>query len=99
MEFVETSVFTRQIAVLLGDDDYRALQALLSANPGAGNLIRGGGGLRKVRIGVGARGKRGGARVIYYWAVRKHQILFLLPTRRMNGTISRPGRRHYWPRR
>jgi hypothetical protein len=49
----------------------------LAANPETGTLIRGGGGVRKVRIAVGARGKRGGARVIYYWAVRRNVILLL----------------------
>lgn len=42
-----------------------------------GPLIRGGGGVRKVRVAVGSRGKSGGARVIYYWAVRKDVILLL----------------------
>ena len=37
----------------------------------------GGGGIRKIRVAVGSRGKRGGARVIYYWAVRKDVILLL----------------------
>ena len=36
-----------------------------------------GGGIRKIRVGVGSRGKRGGARVIYYWAVRRDLILLL----------------------
>ena len=42
-----------------------------------GALIRGGGGIRKTRVAVGSRGKSGGARVIYYWAVRKDLILLL----------------------
>ena len=33
--------------------------------------------IRKIRVAVGSRGKRGGARVIYYWAVRKDLILLL----------------------
>lgn len=33
--------------------------------------------MRKIRIAVESRGKRGGARVIYYWAVRRHVILLL----------------------
>ena len=49
----------------------------LPENPGIGDRIKGGGGLRKVRVGVGSRGKRGGARVIYYWAVRRDLILLL----------------------
>jgi hypothetical protein len=77
MELVETSIFTRQIEELLSDDEYRRFQLELVANPETGSLIRGGGGIRKVRVAVGARGKRGGARVIYYWAVRKEMILLL----------------------
>ena len=47
------------------------------ANPGLGAVIKGGGGIRKIRVAVGSRGKRGGARVIYYWALRKDLILLL----------------------
>jgi hypothetical protein len=74
---METSIFTRQIRALLSDDDYGVFQPRLAANPGLGALIKGGGGIRKIRVAVGSRGKRGGARVIYYWAVRKSLILLL----------------------
>jgi hypothetical protein len=77
LEIIETSVFTRQITALLSDDEYRRLQSGLAANPAVGALIRGGGGIRKVRVAVGGRGKSGGARVIYYWAVRRDVILML----------------------
>jgi hypothetical protein len=77
VELIETSTFTRQITALLSDEEYGAFQARLAANPGLGALIQGGGGIRKTRVGVGSRGKRGGARVIYYWAVRKDLILLL----------------------
>jgi hypothetical protein len=77
LELVETSAFTRQITSLLTDDEYRRFQLQLVANPAAGALIRGGGGIRKTRVSVGGRGKSGGARVIYYWAVRKDLILLL----------------------
>ena len=77
MELIETSTFTRQITALLGDEDYAAFQSRLTANPGLGARIKGGGGIRKIRVAVGSRGKRGGARVIYYWAVRKDLILLL----------------------
>jgi len=40
-------------------------------------LIQGGGGLRKIRWHVGGKGKRGGVRVIYYWAVNREKILML----------------------
>ncbi len=72
MELVETSVFTKQIATLLDEDEYRRFQSRLAANPQLGPLIKGGGGIRKVRVAIGSRGKRSGARVIYYWAARKN---------------------------
>jgi mRNA-degrading endonuclease RelE of RelBE toxin-antitoxin system len=77
VELIETSIFTKQVAALLSDDAYRAFQNRIAANPEIGALIRGGGGVRKVRIAVGSRGKSGGARVIYYWAVRQNVILLL----------------------
>jgi hypothetical protein len=52
-------------------------QSRLAANPHLGVLIKGGGGIRKVRVAVGSRGKSGGARVIYYWAIRRDVILLL----------------------
>lgn len=39
----------------------------LAYNPTAGDLIQGSGGVRKLRWGVEGRGKRGGARVIYFY--------------------------------
>lgn len=48
------------------------------ANPGAGKVIRGSGGIRKMRWAVRGKGKRGGLRVIYYWVTSDEQILLLL---------------------
>jgi len=76
--FLETPVFTRQIRELVEDDQYRELQSILVARPDAGDLISRSGGLRKIRIAASGRGKRGGARVIYYWVVAKDQIFLLL---------------------
>jgi mRNA-degrading endonuclease RelE of RelBE toxin-antitoxin system len=67
MVFIETSVFTREIRRLLPDDEYRMLQTALMLRPDAGDVIRGGGGLRKVRWKLPGRGKQGALRVIYYW--------------------------------
>ena len=77
MELIETSTFTRQITSLLSDEEYGGFQSRIAAHPELGALIRGGGGIRKVRVAVGLRGKSGGARVIYYWAVRRDLILLL----------------------
>ena len=75
VELIETSAFTRQIAALLSDEDYGAFQSRLAANPGLGALIKGGGGIRKIRVAARSRGKRGGARVIYYWAFRRDLLV------------------------
>jgi hypothetical protein len=82
VELIETSVFTRQITALLNDEEYGDFQTRIAANPELGALIKGGGGIREVRVGVGSRGKSGGARVIYYWAVRKEVILLLYAYRK-----------------
>lgn len=67
MLFIETSIFTQEIKKLLPDDEYRQLQELLLLRPKAGNLIKGSGGLRKIRWNAPGMGKRGGLRLIYYW--------------------------------
>jgi mRNA-degrading endonuclease RelE of RelBE toxin-antitoxin system len=78
MVIIETTVFTRQVLELLSEDDYRRLQLFLVDRPDAGDLIKGSGGLRKIRWAVVGRGIRSGVRVIYYWAVPQEQILLLL---------------------
>ena len=78
MVFVEFPNFTKQVKELLDDEDYRRLQAALIANPELGDLIRGTGGLRKARWSAKGRGKRGGVRVIYYWIMRRYQVLMLV---------------------
>jgi hypothetical protein len=68
MRFIETPVFTRVITSLLDDDDYRRLQMALMLRSEQGSLIRGSGGLRKVRWARPGGGKSGGLRVIYFWS-------------------------------
>ena len=68
---------TSQVIGLLADDEYRALQASLILRPEQGAVIRGSGGLRKVRWGARGAGKRGGIRVIYYWFLPGETFLML----------------------
>jgi hypothetical protein len=49
VELIETSIFTRQINALLSDEEYCGFQSRIAANPELGVLIKGGGGIRKVR--------------------------------------------------
>ena len=74
---VEVRGFTARFCDLLPDEEYRLLQLELIRDPEAGRVIPGTGGLRKLRWAVGGRGKRGGARVIYFWH-RKSQHLLML---------------------
>jgi hypothetical protein len=73
MVFVELPVFIRCAASLFNDEDLAKLQNLLLENPIAGDLIPGDKGLRKLRVAQPGRGKRGGARVIYYHWVSQDQ--------------------------
>ena len=77
MLFIETSLFTAQLARFLSDEEYRQFQTYLMARPDAGDVIRGSGGIRKVRWGARGRGKSGGVRVIYYWVTTAAQIYLL----------------------
>ncbi len=77
MVIVETRPFTVRIRELLSDEEYRLLQNALVGRPEAGVLIRGTGGLRKIRWQGSGRGKRGGIRVIYYWHPVREQLLML----------------------
>lgn len=77
MEFIETPTFTRLLTALLSDDEYLGLQNVLLDDPSRGSLIKGGGGIRKLRHALTGRGKSGGIRVIYYW-IRDDQQIFML---------------------
>lgn len=73
MVFVELPIFIRCAQELFSDDDLHELQMILLENPAAGDLIPGGRGLRKLRAPLSGRGKRGGARMIYYHRVSHDQ--------------------------
>jgi hypothetical protein len=78
MLFIETPTFTRLISSLLEDDDYSKLQEELVKRPDAGDLVKDGGGIRKLRWKRAGTGKSGGIRVIYYWITEDEQILLLV---------------------
>lgn len=78
MVFVETPAFCRWREENLDDERFRALQNVLIINPRVGELMQGTGGLRKLRIGLPGRGKRGSARVIYYWWAAEDRFYLLM---------------------
>jgi len=77
MIFVELTPFIAFRAEHWRDEDLRGLQDFLLASPDAGDVIPGGSGLRKLRWSAQGRGKRGGARVIYYRHVPGERIYLI----------------------
>jgi hypothetical protein len=74
---VETSTFRRTAERLLSEIQILELIVYLSANPGAGVLIKGTAGIRKLRWATSGRGKSGGVRVIYYFHNRGMPLYLL----------------------
>jgi hypothetical protein len=64
---VETDEFLAATRKLMDDGERTELVGYLAYNPTAGVVIPGTGGVRKLRWGLEGRGKRGGARVIFFY--------------------------------
>lgn len=77
MLFVELTPFIAFRAEHWTDEELRALQNHLLENPDSGDVIRGSSGLRKLRWAASGRGKRGGARVIYYHYVSAQRLYLI----------------------
>ena len=75
--FIESSCFGRVRAAYLDDDEYAALQRFMIQSPEAGNLVRGSGGVRKLRWRRRGAGKRGGLRVMYFVRYRPNEFWML----------------------
>jgi len=78
LEFVLLPSFERSVAGVLSEDDIRELECTLLENPREGPVMRGTGGVRKVRAATEGRGKSGSARVIYLYVEAREKIYFLL---------------------
>ncbi len=77
IEFIESSRFAKQLSHYLSEEEFNALQQALIKNPEAGDVIKGSGGIRKMRWGGKGKGKRGGYRIIYYYRSKLGQIYLL----------------------
>ncbi len=77
--FIESPAFERYRPDYLNDEEYRAFQNILLEQPKAGDVIKGSGGIRKIRYSQKNRGKgkRGGVRVIYYWLDAHHRFYLI----------------------
>ncbi len=78
MKVVRTNVFLRCLTKLHATKaEIDVLEAAIVANPNAGDVIPGLGGLRKIRFAMGGKGKRGGGRAIYLLLMADETILML----------------------
>ncbi len=78
--FTETANFTQyRDDYFVTDDAFSAVQQALLSDPQTGPVIRGCGGLRKMRWSDPKRGKgkRGGLRIIYLYLPDLQRIIFL----------------------
>ena len=85
--FIESATFERMRALYLDDEEYAELQQFMILHPEAGNIVRGTGGVRKLRWRRKGTGKRGGLRVIYFLRYQPNEFWMLAlyaKTRREN---------------
>jgi hypothetical protein len=64
---VETEAFLSKAEKIMSRSEIDAVVDIVAANPTLGDVIKGTGGLRKMRVALQGRGKRGGGRVIYWY--------------------------------
>lgn len=62
---VETPSYLKKAEALFSGEERADIVAMVAADPECGDLMQGTGGFRKIRIGRGGQGRRGGARVVY----------------------------------
>lgn len=74
---VETAAFAARAKSRMSEDERQAAIDMIATDPECGDLVAHGGGIRKVRIAIGGRGKRGGARIIYYYHERTVPVFLL----------------------
>jgi hypothetical protein len=87
--FIELPLFTEQITDLVSDQAYGEFQKQLLLHPEQGDVIPGSGGLRKARLRLPGRGKRGGARVIYLRLPQRDMIvLFYVYTKAKSENLN-----------
>ena len=61
--------FKAEATELIGTEGIEALALYLIDHPGAGDVVPGSGGVRKLRWAAKGKGRRGGARIIYVYVV------------------------------
>lgn len=74
---IETPAYSSKADGILTETERDAFAVFIARNPTAGAVVRGSGGVRKVRWAQQGRGKSGGAKVIYYNRLHNGEIWLL----------------------
>ena len=74
---VETASFMADAKACMSNDERTEAINMIAANPECGDIVPGGGGIRKVRFAIGGRGKSGGVRIIYYFHNERVPVFLL----------------------
>ncbi len=89
LEFVYLPTFESTARGLLDEEDRRALESAILEDPEQGSVQGGAGGVRKMRVPLGNRGRSGGARVVYlYIKVRERVYLILAFSKNVQANLT-----------
>lgn len=77
MEIFTTRTYERAIRKVAAPDVRKVMESAIAADPVAGPVIPGTGGIRKLRWASSGRGKRGGIRTIYFYHAGP-EVIYLL---------------------
>jgi hypothetical protein len=93
---VQLAAFTREAAKIWSDAELDEFTDYIARNPEAGDIVRGTGGVRKIRWNAKGKGKRGGARVIYFFYNPNNPVyLVSIYAKNERETISEADRKLY----
>ena len=74
---VETPTYLAVANKLFSEEECADIIALVAAEPECGDVMRGTGGFRKLRVARKGMGKSGGARVVYIWRNDKFPVFLI----------------------
>lgn len=95
LEFVYLAPYERLARSVIPAEVERAFEALVIANPDVGDVVPGLGGARKVRVATPGRGKRGGARFLYFLRLSRGRVYVLTAyTKNVQAELTNEQRQH-----
>lgn len=84
---IETEAYLRTAERIMTDTERAAVVDFFAASPQASDVVPGAGGVRKARVSLAGRGKRGDARVISYFVSERGVYLLLAYAKNAQGNL------------